>query len=177
MDKLVEKKIVYQGKYEDVISINDHFYIISKKQKVCVLPYTISSKGLLDKIGVLKEINIITDRYDYTLINGYVSEDDGTNLVTANRLMYEIIGSNVKKADLWMYLGNVYNKMTSDSEVKLYCVNLTDVSIVEDDEIKEIKKERKFAMVDSNKVVTSDDTLFLAAYLRLLNFFYVNSLK
>jgi len=177
MDKLVEKKIVYQGKYEDVISINDHFYIISKKQKVCVLPYTISSKGLLDKIGVLKEINIITDRYDYTLINGYVSEDDGTNLVTANRLMYEIIGSNVKKADLWMYLGNVYNKMTSDSEVKLYCVNLTDISVVEDDDVKEVKKEKKFNMIDSNKVVTSDDTLFLAAYLRLLNFFYVNSLK
>jgi len=177
MDKLIEKKVVYQGKYEDVISVNDHFYIISKKQKVCVLPYTISSGGILDKIGVLKEVNIITNRYDYTLINGYVNEDDGTNLVTANRLIYEIIGSNIKNADLWMYLGNVYNKMTSDSEVKLYCVNLTDISVVEDDDVKEVKKEKKFNMIDSNKVVTSDDTLFLAAYLRLFHFFYTNSLK
>jgi hypothetical protein len=34
----------------------------------------------------------------------------------------------------------------------------------------------KFKMIDSSKVVTSDDTLLLSSYLRLFNYFYINSL-
>ena len=35
----------------------------------------------------------------------------------------------------------------------------------------------KFKMIDSSYVITSDDTLLLAAYLRLFNYFYVNSMQ
>jgi hypothetical protein len=177
MDKSLAKKIALSGKYEDVVEVNDHLYIINKKQRLCVIPYTISQQGLLDLLGVTQSKNTLTDRNDYTLINGYISEDDGTDLVAANRVVYETTGSNVTKADNWMYLGSLYNKMTSDSEVKLYAVNFTDVNVVEDKEVEENKKEKKFKMLESNKVVTTDDSLLLASYLRLLNYFYINSLK
>jgi hypothetical protein len=177
MDKNLNKKIVHVGKYEDVVAIDDHLFVISKKQRICVVPYTISTQGLLDLIGVTQSKNILTERIDYTLLNGYISEDDGTDLVAANRILYEMIGSNVSKADNWMYLGSLYNKMTSDSEIKLYCVNLTNVTIIEDREVEENKKEKHFKMLESNKVVTTDDSLLLASYLRLLNYFYINSLK
>ena len=40
------------------------------------------------------------------------------------------------------------------------------------------KPERKnFKMLDTNRVIQSDDVLFLASYLRLWNFFYINSLQ
>jgi hypothetical protein len=177
MDKSLPKKIVMSGKYEDVLSIDDHFYTVSKKQRLCVIPYTISGHGLLDELGVIQSKNILSERLDYTLINGYLNEDDSTDLVAANRLIFEMIGSNVAKAENWMYLGSLYNKMTSESPVKLYAVNLTNITIVGDKEVEEHKKEQNFKMLESNKVVTTDDTLLLASYLRLLNYFYINSLK
>jgi hypothetical protein len=131
----------------------------------------------LDQLGVTQSKNLLTDRTDYTLVNGYLTEDDGTDLVGANRLMYELLGSNITKAENWMYLGSLYNKMTSDTEIKLYAVNVTDVTIVDDKEVEENKKEKRFKMIDVNKIVATDDSLLLASYLRLLNFFYVNSLK
>jgi hypothetical protein len=172
-----KKKIIAKGRYEKVISFDDHFYITNLKQRICVMPYTISNNGLIDQMGVIKDFNAFSEKFDYTLINGYVSEDDHTDLVAANRLIYEILGSNVTSANNWMYLGTLTNTLLSNSEIKLYCVNITDVTILTDKEIQEVKKERNFEMVPTNKVVTSNDSLFLSAYLRLLNYFYVNSLK
>lgn len=176
MDELnIEKKTIIEGTYEDVIEIDDHYYLVSKKHRVTVLPYTIDSRGLLDKIGVIKDYNYIFENYDYTLINGYISQDDGTNLVAANRVLFDVLGINITNADNWMYLGNLYNNLTSDSGINLYCVDVSDKEL----EIKEEDAEDKadFKMIDSSKVITSDDTLLLASYLRLFNYFYVNSLK
>jgi len=177
MDKNIEKKIITSGKYEDVIEIKDHYYLISKKQQVVVMPYIIDAKGLLDKIGVIKDYNYVFEKYDYTLLNDYINQDDGTNLVAANRILYNAIKINIKDATEWMYLGNLYNTLTSDSPISLYCVNLTDVEIPKF-ESSEMKKESiDFKMVNSSIVITSDDTLLLASYLRLFNYFYVNSLQ
>jgi len=173
----IKKNIVLSGEYEDIIEIKDHYYLINKKQRICVLPYTISTQGLLDKIGVIKDLNILTEEYDYTLINGYISEDDNTNLVTANRLLYEIIGSNIKDADLWMYLGTISSYLSSDSEIRLYCVNISEIGVKESKSVEDEKEAKRFQMIDCSKVVTSNDMIFLAGYLRLFNYFYVNSLS
>jgi hypothetical protein len=171
-----KNKIILKGKYEDVIQENEHYYVIHKLDKICVLPYTISDKGLLDSIGVIKEIDPLQERENYVLINGFKNQDDPTNLVGANRLLFEIIGSNVTGADSWMYLGQINNTLNSNG-LRVYCVNLTDVEINEAEEVEETKKASKFEMVKANKVVVSDDALFLAGYMRLFNFFYVNSLQ
>lgn len=175
--KQLERTAILTGKFEDVIEIKDHYYLISKKHRVTVLPYVIDSKGLLDKIGVVKDYNYIDEEYDYTLINGYINADDGTNLVAANRVLYEAIGLNITQADNWMYLGGLYNTLTSDSAIDLYCVDLTNKPIQETEEVSDNKQKIRFKMIDSSKVITSDDTLLLASYLRLFNYFYVNSLS
>jgi hypothetical protein len=172
----LERKTVVEGKFEDVIEIKDHYYLVSKKHQVTVLPYTIDTKGLLDKVGVVKDYNYVFEEYDYTLINGYVNQDDGTTLVAANRVLYEAIGLNAPKADDWMYLGGLYNTLTSDSAIDLYCVDLTDKELPKTEEVQENADKIKFKMIDSSQVITSDDTLLLASYLRLFNYFYVNSL-
>jgi hypothetical protein len=172
----VEKKIVKEGKWEDVIEIDEHYYLISKKYQICVLPYTIDSKGLLDKIGVIKDYNFIYEEYDYTLVHGYISQDDGTDLVAANRILYEVIGTNITNADNWMYLGSLYNSLTSDSAINLYAVDVTNVKINESEEIEESKDKVKFNFLDSSRVIATDDSMFLASFLRLFNYFYVQSL-
>lgn len=175
MDKKLQKKVVLTGPYEDVVKDGDHLYIVHKLDTVCVIPYTISGKDILDKVGVIKKMDILQDKELLTPITGYVSKDDGTNLVTANRLLFETIGSNVKNADDWMYLGTITN--ISGGRMVLYCANITDVTVNEKPDIKENKEALKFDMVPANQIVSSDDALFLAAYLRLFNYFYVNSLK
>jgi len=175
MNKKLEKKIVLTGPYEDVISLDHHFYLKHKLNRICVLPYTISSDGLLDKIGVIKQIDLLEEKENYILINNFNNQDDPTNLVAANRLIYEIIGSNIKNADNWMYLGKINNTSIS-SDIIIYAVNISNIDINDDPEVNETKQEKKFQLIDSNKVVTSDDALFLSAYLRLFHFFFVQSL-
>ena len=176
MDK-IEKKVVFEGKYEDVISIEDHYYLVSKKHRICVLPYSISVEGLLDKIGVIKDYNYFAEDYDYTLINGYITSDDSTDLIAANRLLFEITCKNVESADDWSFLGSLYNNLTSDSPISIYAVNVSDISLKTDEETEERQDKIKYEMIDCSKVVTSDDTLFLAAYLRVFQMFYINSLN
>jgi len=176
MDKRLEKKIVMKGLFEDVIKENNHLYLIHKLDKICVLPYTISSDGILDKIGVIKELDILKEKETYNLINGYINQDDPTNLVAANRLLFEVIGSNVKGADDWMYLG-VLSNISVGGNVIIYAANITDIDINEAEEVEEVKKALKFEMFPANQVVASDDALFLASYMRLFNYFYVSSLQ
>ncbi len=176
-DPTLEKKIVLSGNWEDVIEVDEHYYLISKKRQVAVLVYTIDTKSLLDKVGVIKDYNFIEEDYDYTLPYDYISQDDGTNLVAANRVLYEIIGLNNTNADDWMYLGSLYNTLTTDSPIDLYCVDLTDKEIPETEEVEADMNKAKFKMIDASFIVTSDDTLLLASYLRLFSFFYTNSLS
>jgi len=176
MDKKIEKKLILEGPFEDVIELNDHYYLVDKKDKLCVLPYTISSNGLLDKIGVVLDWNYLEEEKVLTLLNDYVSADDATDLVAANRVLFEIIGTNVEGADNWMYLGNLYSNMSSDSPIKIYAVDISDTEIKADEDVEEEQERKKFKLLDSSKVIQTDDVLFLAAYLRLFNFFYVNSL-
>ena len=164
-----KEKVVLTGPFEDVIEKNKHLYIVHKLDTICVIPYTIAGNGILDNVGVIKEDNL------YKLLTGYVTADDGTNLVAANRILFDVIQSNVKGADNWMYLGKLEN--ISGGDITLYAVNIGDVTVKPTPDSEDQEQASKFEMIRANEVVSSDDALFLAAYLRLFNYFYVNSLK
>jgi len=177
MDKKIKKKLVLEGTYENVLEIEDHFYLLNKKDRICVLPYTISANNLLDKIGVVEDFNYVEEEKILTLLNGYLYDDDKTDLVAANRILFEIIGTNVKSADDWMYLGTLFNNLSSDSLIKIYCVDISNVEIKADENVEEITERKRFKLLDSSKVIQSDDVIFLASYTRLLQYFYINSLN
>ena len=174
-EKQIEKKVVKEGEFEDVLEIDGHYYLLDKKDKVCVLPYTISSEGLLNQIGVLEDWNYVEEEEVLTLINGYISSDDTTDLVAANRMFFETTKINIKSAKDWMYLGALYSNLTSDSPIKVYAVDITGLSIQEEAE-QDIQK-KKFKLMDASSVIRTDEILFLAAYFRLFNVFYVKSLS
>jgi hypothetical protein len=177
MDKKPERKVIREGKFEIVIEEGDHFYLVDKKDKICVLPYTIDTRGLLDKIGVMEDWNITEKSKVITILSDYVNSDDDTDLLSANRILFDITGVNITEADRWMFLGAIYSNMASESELQIYAVNITDIKIKEDEEVDEEKKAKRFKMMDSSKVLQSDDMTFLASYLRLFEYFYVNSLN
>ena len=177
MDKKTLKRVVTQGTFEDVIEIEGHYYLVNKKDRICVLPYTISTSGLLDKIGVIEDYNYVKEEKTLTLLNDYINQDDETDLVSANRVMFEVLGTNVTDANKWMYLGTLYNNMSSDSAIKIYSVNITGMPIKADEYVEENSERKSFRLMDSSEVLQTDDMLFLASYLRLFNYFYVNSLN
>lgn len=173
MDK--EPRVVLDGEFEQVIERSNHYYVKSKFDRVCIVPYTVSSDGLLDKLGVVETWNEEERQKSLTLLSGYLNQDDETNLVGANRVLYEVTGKNLTDAAKWMYLGSVYNSLTSDSPIRIYAVNVTDVEMKE--EVQDPELKNNFKLMDSSNVVQSDDLLFLGAFTRLFNFFYTNSLK
>jgi len=177
MEKKINKKLVLEGPFEDIIEIEQHYYLVDKKDKICVLPYTIATNGLLDKIGVIKDWNYIEEEKVLTLLNDYVYDDDETDLVAANRILFEVLGVNIVDADLWLYLGDLFSNMVSDSPIKVYAVDITNIEIKTEETVEEEEKRKMFNLMDTAKVIQTDDILFLAAYLRLFNYFYVKSLN
>jgi len=177
MEKKINKKLVLEGPFEDIIEIEQHYYLVDKKDKICVLPYTIATNGLLDKIGVIKDWNYIEEEKVLTLLNDYVYDDDETDLVAANRILFEVLGVNITDADLWLYLGDLFSNMMSDSAIKIYAVDITNIEIKTEETVEEEEKRKMFNLMDTAKVIQTDDILFLAAYLRLFNYFYVKSLN
>lgn len=171
----MNKKIVLNGSFEQVIEIDKHYYLINKKDRVCVIPYTMSG-NLLDKLGVVEDFNYIEEEKVLSILNDYLNEDDETDLVAANRVLFEIIGTNVKDASKWMYLGSLFNTLSSDSLIKIYAVDITDVEIKEFESVENENQRKKFKLLDSSKVIQSDDMLMLASFFRLFNYFYKKSL-
>jgi hypothetical protein len=109
-----------------------------------------------------------------TLLTGYFNQDDQTNLVGANRVFFELTGKNFTDASKWMYLGSVYNSLTSDSPIRIWAVNVTGLEMKESSEP---ELQKRFKLMDTSLVVQTDDLLFLGAFTRLFNFFYTNSIK
>jgi hypothetical protein len=172
-----ETKILLENEFEEVIEDNGHYYLRSKIDQICVLPYTISQDGLLDKIGIIENWNESEKKNIQTLLKGYLSEDDGTNLVGANRILYQISGTNISEASRWMFLGTVFNSLTSESTLRIYAVDVSGVEIKGEEYVMNESDRKRFRMMGSNQVAQSDDLLFLGAFMRLFNFFYTQSLK
>lgn len=83
----MEKKIVNSGDFEEVVEINDHYYLISKKDRIGVVPYTISAQGIIDKIGIVNDINILKNKNEFTILYDYINVDDFSDLNGANRIL------------------------------------------------------------------------------------------
>jgi hypothetical protein len=174
MIKEKDKKVVLSNDFQEVIEWNDHYHIKSKIDRVCVLPYTIN-EGLLDKIGVVELWNDEERETSLTLITDYLSADDETNLVGANRVLYSVTGVNITDAARWMYLGSLFNSLSSDSPIKVYCVDTSGIEIKEN--VLDIETKKNFKFIDSSRATQTDDILFLGAFNRLFNFFYTNSIS
>ena len=176
MNKFLQTKILHSNEFEDVVEFNEKFYVVNKKQKLCVIPYTLN-KGLLDKIGVVKYNTAFSSNLQYSLMSGIVNIDDDTDLVAANRILFEHTSTNAVNANIWMYLGKLKTNIIDDLGISLYCVNITGIDISLPNKLDKVSSESNFKLINSNDIISTDDSILLSSYLRLFQFFYINSLN
>ena len=165
----MQDKIIIENELEKVIEQNDHYFVVNKKEIICILPYTITN-GLLTNIGVINKVNEETEEEIKTLIMGYLNKDDITNLSSANRILTDTIYLDIDDAERWMYLGELSMNQFSKSSFKIYAVDITNLEIKHND-------ISKFELLELPKVTQSNDILFLSSYIRLFNYFYIKSLN
>jgi hypothetical protein len=161
------------GKYFVVTEIGDTQGIIMKTVTVGVLPYVIDNK-ILTKVGVLHELNKLRESgYAETIITGSADPDDKTLLETAIRELNEEGGFSVQDNDKWIFLGNFKTTKCSDEIISVFAVDITGQ---ERGEVKgdgsEQEEKSDLNIVDVSDAILSNETLLLASFLRLFDYFY-----
>ena len=168
------QKIIFENPHFNVIQIEDEVTGIHlKRLTVGVLPYTISD-NLLSSVGVLHEYNSFREGlYCDTIITGTVDADDNTLLKAAMRELKEESGFTCIDVDKWIFLGSFRISKFTDEYCHVFGVDVSGLEKGEStgDGSKQEEKS-KFDMKAVNDALLTDEALFLAAYLRLFDFFY-----
>jgi 8-oxo-dGTP pyrophosphatase MutT (NUDIX family) len=144
------------------------------------MPYTTDENGMVDKIGLLKEYNPLREGdYCHTLITGTVDYEDDTLLFTAKRELKEEGGFEVPENQngRWIFLGSFYPYKDSDRQVPTFAVDVTDITKTEPATDGSKKEELStLEMISTNQIMITDETIVLAAFLRLFNYFYAKTI-
>lgn len=171
---MIENKVIAESNTDRVIESNGKFYITHKIRSICVLPYDISN-GIIDRIGVISIDKRVSTTLMYNMLTGPVTTDDDTDLVSANRILFNSTGINEPNANRWMYLGMIKLGMLDTEGTSLYAVNISGkpegTGLISNDGI------GRYALVKANDIISTDDAVLLASYLRLFQFFYINSIN
>lgn len=168
--------ILYESKYFNVVERQNKVGLLFKKVTIGVLPYTIDN-NILSSVGVLNELNYFREGdYCKTLITGTADADDPTLLHTAIRELHEESGIECLDVDKWIFLGSFRLSKSSTEYCHVFGVNVTDLEINEPKgDGSEQEKKSKFELTAINDAILTDEAIFLAAYLRLFDFFYQQS--
>ncbi len=169
----MDKELLYSTKKFDVVKRDGKAGIEIKKVTVGVLPYVISD-GILSSVGVLHEYNSFRKgNFCDTVITGTLDPDDTDLLSCAIRELEEEGGFIQNDVDKWIFLGTFKLSKVSTEEISVFGV---DVSGLEQGNAKGdgSKKESlsSLRMTQINDAILTDESIFLAAYLRLFDFFY-----
>jgi 8-oxo-dGTP pyrophosphatase MutT (NUDIX family) len=157
--------------------------MVGLKQKttsVAIMPYTVDEHGMVKQVGLLKEYNPFReDDYCHTLITGTIEDDDEALLFTAQRELKEEGGFEVppNENNRWIFLGVFYPYKDSDRQVPTFAVDVTGLTQGEPTTDGSQKEQlSKLEFLPTNQIMITDETLALAAFLRLFNFFYAKSM-
>ena len=170
------KEVLYEAKRFDIVRRDTKVGMEMKKVTVGVIPYVVAD-GLLSSVGLLHEYNSFRrGKYCDTIITGTVDADDVDLLHCAIRELEEEGGFVVTDVDQWVFLGGFRLSKGSNEEIQVFAVNVSDE---EQGEAKGdgSKQEElsKLKMTQINDAILTDESLFLASYLRLFDFFYQKS--
>lgn len=170
----MSKKVKFSAKRFDVENRKGKTGINYKKMTVGVLPYVMKD-GLLHQLGILHEWNTFRqDNYCHTLITGTVDPEDTDYLMTAKRELLEEGGIKETNDEKWIFLGSLYLSKGSNEMCHLFAVDVTDSEIGEPqgDGSKSEEKSDFSLMLTGNAITITDESLVLASFARLFDFFY-----
>jgi 8-oxo-dGTP pyrophosphatase MutT (NUDIX family) len=173
---MTEDKVLYENEWYSLVKRDTRTGIAHKYMSVAILPFTTDETGMIEKIGLLEEFNPFReDNFSMTLITGTVEGGDNDLLDTVVREMLEEGGFKVSKddSDRFHYLGSQYLSKDDDKLLPVFAVKVNDVEqgvAVGDGSEKEEKSELR--MVDVAKIVETQESLALGAFLKLFQLFY-----
>ena len=169
-------KVLHSEKNFDVVEASEVVGLKYKTMTIAVMPYTVDENGLVLSTGFLREYNPFRQgNYAFTLITGTVENEDEDLISTAIRELKEESGFTCDREEVsrWIYLGNFYPYKNSDLMIPTFAVDVTGLEREEPQGDGSEKEEKStFEMVPVSEAITSDESLPLAAFLRLFNYFY-----
>jgi 8-oxo-dGTP pyrophosphatase MutT (NUDIX family) len=169
-------KVLHSESNFEVVEVAQMVGLKYKTMTIAIMPYTVDENGLVLTTGFLKEYNPFRQGdYAFTLITGTVEDQDEDLINTAIRELKEEGGITCSREDIsrWIYLGNFYPYKNSDLMIPTFAVDVTGLEIKEPKGDGSAKEEKSsFEMIPVSEAITSDETLPLAAFLRLFNYFY-----
>jgi len=174
----MEKEILYNTKRFDVVKQDGKIGLETKKVSIGVLPYVISD-NMLSSIGVLNEYTSYRKGdYTNTIITGTLEPDDLDLLSCAKRELTEEGGFVQDDVDQWIFLGSLKLSKASSEEINVFGVNVTGKEQSEAKGDGSKKEELSTLRMQSiNDAILTDESLFLASFLRLFDFFYQKTNK
>lgn len=156
------------NKKSDKIYFGIHF----KKHSVGVLPYVLEN-GIITKIGVVKEYNSNRNEKITSLLTGTFEKDDILNINTAIRELKEESGIDCKDLDKYIFLGNFYLSKNSDEFMPLYAVNITGLSIKEENlNLQDREDDLEFKIIDIKDALKINETILITAIFKLFEIIY-----
>jgi len=175
-----EFKTLSEHKYFNVVEVDDMTGLKMNSFGVGILPYTTDEHGMINKVGLLKEYNPFREGdYCHTIITGTIENSDAALLETAKRELQEEGGYVIGDGEInrWIFLGVFFIDKYSDCQVPTFAVDVTGLK-AEEPSTDGSKKEKlsQLEFLPTNEVVTTDEALALAAFIRLFNYFYIKTI-
>ena len=174
-------KVLHETPYFDLVVTDEKHGLRIKNTSVAVLPYTVDSSGIVEKIGILKEANPLRETgYADTLITGSIDDSDDDAYATAVRELYEEGGVDMRggSPDSWIYLGTFHDSKDTDREIPAFAVDITGQTVGKPQTDGSTQEQNSsFSLIDVNEAIQTKELLVLGSFLRLFNIMYKKSFK
>lgn len=150
----------------------EYYGVYYDTDNVVILPYIADSSNIIQKIGLIKEINPFRKNNEsLTLITGTEKDEDDTYIDIAKRELYEKTGYKVENDSCWVYLGKLTLTKTVETEHPCFMVNFTEIQ----DDLSEI--ENNFSFVPVSYIQNTTDGILLAMIMKYLYMFNISLKK
>lgn len=154
------------GNKKDIVSIDSETLTKETDLTVGILPYNFDD-GMLTSVGIVELENKVRSDKFYTLLTSQIKVSDKTIIGTAKRLIQENIEELPENKD-YVFLGSLYLDSNSDKQIHIVGIDISE---------NKLKESSKIKMVDSGNAILTNESIFLASYLRLFDYFYQTKIK
>lgn len=151
---------------KNIVNIDNKTLTKETELTVGILPYNFDN-GMLTRVGVIKMENEVRLDKFYTLLTSQIQVSDKTITGTAKRLINENMKEEPENENI-VFLGSLYLDSNSDKQIHVIGVDVSENKLKEDSKIK---------MIDSGNAILTNESIFLASYLRLFDYFYQTKIK
>ncbi len=170
---------IQKNKNTEAIDIEGKIFIRQINPGVIIMPYTLSSEGLPDQIGIISEI--LDQRpggISKTLITGSQDDGDANVFQTAVRELKEESGFDVSDIKRWNFLGSLYTSKLVLNPNPCFSVNITGLVAEEKStDGSKSEKDSKFELISVESALELEDSLVSTLFIKTFKDLFVNKIE